>query len=34
MKRCKTIEGKPLLYWFTLATIMTSLALCATAGAA
>ena len=34
MARCKTLGGKPLLYWVTLATIMAGLALAAAAGGA
>jgi len=34
MATCKTLEGKPLLYWVTLVTIMAGLTLAVAAGGA
>lgn len=34
MTTCKSLGGKPLLYWVTLATIMVGLTLAATVGGA
>ncbi len=34
MATCKTLGGKPLLYWATLATIIVGLTLAAAAGGA